>query len=93
LGKGVWEITYGEHYPGDIPSVQFGDVWKEFPKWVDKWDTRLSIICIEGLTVSGYVKNGEFIYIARCSENPIDALIDLLIWTKKGKDETTTNRD
>jgi hypothetical protein len=65
------------------PSM--AEAWRELPEW--RYDKRKTLIGIEGLACAGYT-NWESRFTSGesfTSNNPTDALINLLIWVKKEK--------
>jgi hypothetical protein len=90
-----WILQYGNIGLGDmlkrsvncIPALSMAEAWRELPKSHESCPLTLMKDQYEdGRMIAGYLWGEEW-NINRFSTNPTDALIDLIIWTRKeGKD-------
>lgn len=83
--RGVWGGGHYELYTGiDTPSIPapcFTDVWRELPWVIDNYGL-ISMNKVDNITCCGYRKGMAIREPKFESENPTDALIDLLVWLK-----------
>jgi hypothetical protein len=65
-----------------FPALSMGEAWRELPGCIDEqWDLVLGKI--DTLSYIGYSDGENWLSYFK-SFNPTDALIDLLIWVRKG---------
>jgi hypothetical protein len=62
--------------PGDIPAPTMAEVWRELPEGTECKKQAVETKCVT------MTKDNIKVFF---SENPTDALIDLLIWVRKEK--------
>ncbi len=63
-----------ERRDGDIPAPSMEEVWRELPEWTECKKQAVETKCVV------MTKDNIKVFF---SENPTDALIDLLIWVRK----------
>jgi hypothetical protein len=86
-GTPIWKLQLknchflhyeGEDYP-EYPAPCFTDVWRELPWVIDNYGL-ISMNKVDNTTCCGYRKGMAIREPKFESENPTDALIDLLVW-------------
>jgi hypothetical protein len=78
----VMSVTAAEKQPlSVIPAPCFTDVWRELPWVIDNYGL-ISMNKVDNITCCGYRKGMAIREPKFESENPTDALIELLIWVK-----------
>ena len=67
-----------------IPRPCFTEVWRELPAdiFINKERYRLDMWKVDDELRCSYIANGRFAVEPKCSENPTDTLIELLIHIK-----------
>ena len=80
---GDYGLFYSWQYANDdfIPAPCFTDVWRELPWVIDNYGL-ISMNKVDNITCCGYRKGMAIREPKFESENPTDALIDLLVWLK-----------
>lgn len=86
ISKTAWRlINKVQIGPGRaIPAPSMAEVWREFPGELHNVGALLADKTTGGDTYAGYVTSLEHEVKGYIDRNPADALIDLLIWVKKG---------
>ncbi len=89
-GNNGWYLRSYEYYEREvlesIPAPSMAEVWRELPEGIEvngSWAPLFvnKIGC--GASVGYRIEHHIIIHFS--NENPTDALIDLLIWVRKGK--------
>ena len=82
-------LFYSWQYANDdcIPAPCFTEVWRELPWVIDNYGL-ISMNKVDNITCCGYRKGMAIREPKFESENPTDALIDLLVWLSgEGNDQ------
>ena len=85
LGTSQRDLSgYKDRYYSIIPAPSMAEVWRELP-WVTDNYGLISMNKADNVTYCGYRKGLAIREPKFESNNPTDALIDLLIWVRKEK--------